>query len=198
MIRKANESDLDRIVKIHMDAFPGYFMTELGKAFMFQYYKTILLYNYGIVLVYEDEQGIVGFVTGFYKPNFFYKRLKLRKFIIGVTVLMPLIKNPRLCYRLLSTYRRTDQNTNRRVEEHLCELSSIGVMSNLENRGVGQKLVHAFINEAKKYGPTSVYLYTDVSSNDRVNLFYQKLNFNIDRSFESFGNRNMYEYRYNL
>ena len=198
MIRKADKNDLERIVKVHIKAFPENFMTKLGSSFLFQYYKTILLYENGIILVFEDEMDILGFVAGFYKPQLFYTQLKSRKLILGFSILIPLIKNPMLCYRLFATYRRTDDNTNKVFDTNLCELSSIGVNPNTMGRGVGKSLVQAFINEAVTYESNLVYLYTDKNSNERVNRFYQEMGFIVNRSFVSFGNREIVEFHYNI
>ena len=41
------KSDIDTVVKIHIAAFPDFFLTQLGSAFLKFYYKSVLKHKLG-------------------------------------------------------------------------------------------------------------------------------------------------------
>lgn len=197
LIQQARIGDLSKIVKVHIEAFPDFFMTKLGSQFLYQYYKTVLLHNKGILLIYKFDEEIIGFVSGFAEPEAFYKLLKKRKLVLGLTIIIPVIKNPSLIKRLMATYQLTD-NKQESDTTGSCELSSLAVVPKGSGHGIGQKLVTSFLEEARIYGCENVYLHTDASENDRVNIFYSYLGFKLCRTFIAPIDRQMNEYRYSV
>ena len=55
-------------------------------------------------------------------------------------------------------------------------------------------LMSAFFNEAIERGCTSVNLTTDAINNEITNMFYQKIGFEVSRSFSTPEGREMHEY----
>jgi hypothetical protein len=76
MIIKANYNHINSIVDIHLNSFKDFFMTKLGKKFLKIYYKSILNYEHGVILVGINNGKIVGFAAGFIYPDKFYSNLK--------------------------------------------------------------------------------------------------------------------------
>ena len=63
-VRQMIRSDLDRIVEIHLESFPGFFLTFLGHDFLSLLYKGRQDDPEGIVWVVENDDRIEGFVAG--------------------------------------------------------------------------------------------------------------------------------------
>jgi GNAT superfamily N-acetyltransferase len=70
-------------------------------------------------------------------------------------------------------------------------LSSLAVSPACGGQGIGQQLVHAFAEEARRQGCSAIYLTTDETDNDRVNRFYEKCGFVLRDTFKRPGKRVM-------
>ncbi len=196
LIRKATKHDLSNIVKVHQAAFPYFFMTQLGESFLIEYYRIILRYEKGILLVYENDNQIIGFVSGFVEPDMFYNFLRNRRWVLGIKVVWSVLKRPGLFKRVLASYGRTGDG--REKIANVCELSSVAVLPGQSGYGIGQELVRSFLNQAEAFKASMVYLYTDANNNNRVNQFYSNLGFIRERNFIAPIDRVMIEYRYFL
>lgn len=60
-IRKATSKDIKGIVDVHCSAFKGFFLTELGSSFLQLYYSSYFNEPSAVLLVAENDGGIVGF-----------------------------------------------------------------------------------------------------------------------------------------
>lgn len=199
IIREASKIDLYRIVNIHMKAFPGFFMTKLGKKFLWEYYFTVLMYNSNIFLVAidENENKILGFVAGFLNPSSFYSFLKRRSFRLGLSIFLEILKSPKLVMPIIQNYQRVNKNISLN-EEKTVELASIAVDPEYSGKGIGKSLVKGFLSAALKLGAKKVILSTDAENNDKVNYFYKSLGFELERTFYSSRKRLMNEYCFYL
>jgi ribosomal protein S18 acetylase RimI-like enzyme len=74
------------------------------------------------------------------------------------------------------------------------ELFTIGVDPERGGRGIGQTLIRGFLEESARRGGDSVYLTTDAEENERVNAFYRKLGFTLEKTYHH-GPRRMCLYR---
>ena len=61
LIRKALENDIQIIVSLHIEAFKGFFLTDLGTSFLSLYYKSVLKSIDGILFVVEQQGHVKGF-----------------------------------------------------------------------------------------------------------------------------------------
>ena len=58
-----NNRELQEIVKVHIDAFPNFFLTSLGDDLLFELYRSFLeVKNSGIYMAKIDN-NIVGFIA---------------------------------------------------------------------------------------------------------------------------------------
>ena len=67
-IRKATTNDVDTIVKIHCDAFKGFFLTSLGSQFLKFYYSCFIKSSETVTMVAEEDDAI--FVLPTYTEGF--------------------------------------------------------------------------------------------------------------------------------
>lgn len=194
VIQPANSFDLNDIIIIHSTAFKGFFLPDLGKRFLKKYYSCVINYHLGILLTAIYENTIVGFVAGFVNPANFYKELRRNKLSLAISILPAIIRKPKRIRRLLINFKRTKSfSEDPQLRKNIAELSSIGVKTD-EKRGIGTKLVKAFILRAKELGAISVRLTTDTYRNESVNAFYQRQGFILIRTFEAQPGRWLNEY----
>ncbi len=195
-IRAATCGDFQEIVLVHQAAFPGFFLTQLGPAFLRAYYELIFQFHGGILLVAECDGKVAGFVAGFLNPAQFYRELSRRKLRFALPLLLSVLKRPGNLVRILERVRRVKQVEPPSGAD--CELSSIGVSPQFTGMGIGKQLVRAFLEEAFSRGATGVYLTTDAVNNEAVNAFYQKLGFRLTKTFTTAEGRQMNEYIFHL
>lgn len=193
IIRAATTRDLPGVVATHLAAFPGFYLTELGRRFLAKYYALVLDRPKGILWVAEEDGRISGFVSGFLEPPQFYSELRRRKFRFLVATLPALVRKPRRTIRLVLNFQRT-RMMSREDRPGTAELSSIGVHPRTRGNRVGRELVLAFNRTAEKMGAAAVVLTTDTFQNDRVKEFYQKLGFRLLKTFEAQPGRWLNEY----
>jgi GNAT superfamily N-acetyltransferase len=185
-------SDAGELVKIHQLAFPGFYLTLMGPAFLRAYYASVLRYPKRIALVAKQDDITVGFVVGFLEPEEFYAQFRAERLRLLPIIALALLRRPVLIGRTLSNSRRIQRVTS---TFGTAELSSIAV--NPSVRGAGSVLLKAFLERARELGSTLVFLKTDALNNERVNLFYLKHGFECVRSCDD-GGRAMNEYNLHL
>ncbi len=192
-LRPATVADLERIAVLHEAAFPGFFLTRMGRPFLRAYYAMVLEYARGITLVAESDDGVVGFVTGFHEPEGFYRLMRARKLRFVGPLALGILQRPSTLPGVLANVRKVQGGSAAGSvrEGKPCELSSLGVLPSASGRGLGQALVRAFLERAAGEGADRIYLTTDADGNERVNAFYQKLGFALTESFEGHPGRRM-------
>lgn len=190
-IRAMELDDLSSVVKVHLESFPGFFLSFLGPAFLSELYSSIVQDPFGIGYVYLVEGEMVGFVAGTAQPDGFYRGM-LRKWWRFMFASVPrVVQHPRIIPRLFRAL-LIPQRTNARNDAAL--LMSIAVMPQCQGSGVGKQLVKVFLNDAHARGLRTVELTTDQTNNDYANGFYQRLGFEIINSYITPEGRRMNEY----
>ncbi len=194
-IRRAAPRDIPGVVAVHQAGFQGFFLTQLGPAFLRQYYAAVLDHPGGILGVVQEGSGEVsGFVAGFLDPAEFYRLLRSRRLRLGLAVLPALLRAPGRLRRVLGNMRRTGDAARAGDETRLdCELASITVHPSQARRGYGADLVRYFLAEAAGRGARRVHLTTDAQGNENVNRFYAGLEFRLDGTVQN-GDRLMNRY----
>lgn len=189
-------ADIDQLVCIHSRSFPNFFLTFLGPRFLYLLYRNIALDPEGILFVVEVEDDIAGFVAGVTRQTGFYRRLiRRQKWAFAWAALGATLRRPTIIPRLWRALRRPNDATESAAEA--C-LMSIAVSLEFQGRGIGKQLVEAFCQELAARGEPAVCLTTDRDDNEAVNRFYQRLNFQLARSFITPEGRAMNEYVRNL
>jgi len=185
-------SDLVRVVNVHIDSFPGFFLSFLGSAFLRQLYTAALADPSGISFVAVSEKGPVGFIVGTTQPSGFYRRLLRQRwwrFVLASAA--PALTHPRIIPRLLRALSIPGQATQQKGRG---TLMSIAVLPEVQGDGTGQALVRSFLKEAGRRGLHQVDLTTDRDNNEAANRFYQKLGFICERTYTTPEGRVMNEY----
>lgn len=180
------------IVNIHLQAFPGFFLSSLGKKFLTEYYNGFITTESGIIFVYSEKGEILGFVAGSSQPNGFYSRMIIRRlFPFTLSALPIILRNPTLLPHILRAFQNPEK---RELKNNIATLFSISVLPSCQGKGIGKKLVLEFIKEVEFRKLSHVNLTTDKFNNVKVNQFYQKIGFSYVRSFSTPEGRVMNEY----
>lgn len=198
--RQARSGDIRSVVRIHRQAFGGFFLTKLGPGFLAKYYRLVLERPDGILIVAVNDRDVAGFVAGFSSPAGFYSEMKKRKLSFALVSIPALLRSPGLMRRLLLDFREVKNNADPGPvqEPGRGELSSIGVAPCWSGHGVGRGLLAAFIARAGELGLNAITLTTDADDNNAVNEFYRKAGFCLSRTFTQGDQRRMNEYRTNI
>ncbi len=190
--RPMKPADITTVVDIHMQAFQNFFLTFLGPRFLRELYSSIRADPSGIAYVYNNGNGILGFVAGTDQPDGFYRRLLVHRWWrFGLASIGPVLSKPSILPRLLRAFNKPGEV---KAEQNTGTLMSIATLPNAQNKGIGQILVKAFLNEASRRDLKYVNLTTDQDNNQKANIFYQKLGFTCARSFTTPEGRRMNEY----
>jgi ribosomal protein S18 acetylase RimI-like enzyme len=194
-VRPLTPSDVRDLSAVHVQAFPGFFLTALGPRFLAGYYTRVLRYRNGICLGAYGGEELVGGVAGFVDPPGFYAFLRAGRLGLGFAALPALARDPRRALQFLANYRKTVSISASGPAHETAELASIGVLPSAAGRGVGKRLVEEFVAVARDRGAKSVTLTTDREGNDAVNRFYCRLGFQLERIEQTGSGRRLNSYR---
>lgn len=187
---------INDIVDIHMRTFSGFFLTFLGRGFIKQLYKGFIAHNDSNIIGAFDDDRLLGFVAYSENLSGFYKYL-IKKSLIPFAFysFLAFLRKPKIMFRLLRalTYPKSSKR-----EEAYIEISSIGVLPEAKNQGVGTSIIDALKIKIDDNQFRYIKLETDKLNNDVVNAFYVKNGFELEGSFVTSEGREMNEYRYYL
>ncbi|MFN3882499.1 MAG: GNAT family N-acetyltransferase [Nitrincola lacisaponensis] len=196
--RDAGLEDVNSIVLVHKSAFPGFFLTLLGKSFLFELYASYLRYEDGILRVLCDQEGeVVGFVAGCTKPERFYSNLKFKRGLVFALKMLPgFFVNPSLVFKRF-LYAVFYKGESRQIENSAL-LSSIGVKPEFSRRSFGKTLLADFEEQVRSRMVYKVYLTTDKFDNASVVSFYKASKYVVESEFKQSGGRVMLRFIKNL
>ena len=185
---------VDTIAKLHKKAFPSFFLTQLGLGFLKTLYLGYLENPESGIIVAEEKGEIVGFIA-YSKdyPGFFKGLIKKHLFKFGICSVKAVIRHPSFAKKLLSAFGKSESVEKR---EKYVELASICVDPDSEGKGIGTKMIDTLkeMVDFKEY--EFINLETDAVGNEKVNRFYLKNGFKLEREYTTAEGRRMNEYRY--
>jgi len=179
------------VVDIHLRAFPGFFLTFLGRRFLKTFYRSFLSETTAISWVAEDPQSgrVLGAVFGTTSPASFYKRIAARRWAAFAWAAAGAVgRRPLVLGRLV---RALSYRGDPPKEPGYALLSSIAVAPETQGRGVGLALLGRFAAEAEGRSCRAAYLTTDALGNDAVNSFYGRAGWRVESTFETPEGRKM-------
>lgn len=189
---------LKQVVSVHLKAFPDFFLTFLGPGFLKVFYRSFVYDDTGIGFVAVDRQtdNVCGVIVGPLVPQGYFKRLlKKRWWAFCLASIKAVLKKPSVSKRLFRAvfYRGESPGGPPRAL-----LSSIAVLPDVQQSGVGKMLVQKWIQEVSQRGGTGCFLTTDADQNEKVNAFYQKLGWKIESAYTTPEGRRMNRYVYDI
>lgn len=190
-IRKATVNDVDTIVKIHLDAFKGFFLTSLGAQFLKFYYSCFIKSNETVTVVAEENGVIYGFSASTKGCKGFNSRLiKSNLFAFTILSLKMLFTTPKSLLRLVKNLTKKGESVE--DDEDYAELYSIGVSKAAQGKGVGKLLLAESERVMKAEGVQRVSLTTDFYNNEQAVGFYHSMGYETLYEFITYPNRKMY------
>ncbi len=170
------------VVGVHLQSFPGFFLTSLGTRFLRLLYSEILRSSDREAFVAEDGAGRVrGFVIGVTQQAALYARLaKERWGAFALASVGAALRRPTVVPRLLRAFSYAAASKATAAE---ALLMSVGVAPEAGRQGLGQMLVGRFLSAMEERGVSAVSLATDRDGNDRTNRFYQSLGFRVAKTY---------------
>lgn len=187
---------IENIARLHTKAFPRFFLTQLGTAFLKTLYTGYLEDENSGIVVAENKGKLVGFIAYSKEYPAFYKKL-IKNHIVkfGFCSAVAAVKHPSFIKRLLGAFKKSDSV---KKEEPYVELASICVSPDAEHLGIGSMMVRYLVENTDFTKYDYINLETDAENNDGVNNFYIKNGFRLARQYKTSENRRMNEYRYGV
>lgn len=196
-VKVVDKRDINEIVRIHIDAFKGFFLTELGKTFLKKYYSSVLYHPDGILLGCFENGKIIGFCAATKLSRGFNTRLVKANFLkFSFEGIRLFFTRPSALIRLVKNFTKSDE-TNKDNGEY-SELLSIGVSVTAQGGGVGKKLITELENYLKDMGAEKLSLTTDFENNEKAVGFYTRMGYNVMYDFIAYPDRHMYRMIKNL
>lgn len=190
-VREATLEDISNVVDIHLEAFPRFFLSSLGSGFLKLYYKSILAYKDGVLLVAKKNNEVIGFAAGSVLSFRFYYQIIRGNFVkytirgVGLLLTKP--------QKLLHVFKNmTKVSSNYNDTGLYSELISIGVNPNVQRSGAGRSLLRKFEEIIASKGGKIVSLTTDYYNNDKALSFYESLGYSVWYDFITYPDRRMF------
>lgn len=190
-IKKIELDRFEEVVEVHMQAFPAFFLTRMGPAFLKIYYKTVSQMPDGIVLgAYDECDHLVGFCAATARCHGFNKRLLLRNFFTyGMLAVRVLFTNFSAIIHILKNLSKKSEQIEDAGE--YAELLSIAVSPAAQGRGVGKQLLAELEAQALILATGEISLTTDADNNEKTIGFYKSVGYEIFYEFITYPARKM-------
>lgn len=146
IIRLANKDDCLEVAKLHVQEIKSGFLSELGEKFLDCFYQKMTDSQNAFLIVAQQDNSIIGFVSGCLDLKKFYKEFA-KKYSFRV---LPILFKKFLGLDSLKKILETRKYI-KREEKALPkpELISIAVFSQFQGQGVAQQLLFKFFSEMK-------------------------------------------------
>lgn len=196
-IRKATSNDVDSIVKIHLNAFKGFFLTSLGADFLSFYYGCFVKSTETVTMVAEEDGVILGFSASSKVCKGFNSRLIKSNFCAFILLSFKMLfSTPNSLLRLAKNL--TKKGGGVEDDEDYAELYSIGINKVAQGKGIGKQLLAASEHVMQEEGVKRVSLTTDFDNNGHAIGFYLSMGYETLYKFVTYPNRKMYRLRKTL
>ena len=180
LIRKINDTDIQKVVDIHNSAFQGFFLTQLGPAFLTLYYRSVLHSPQGVILGYFENGELCGFAAAAKVARGFNSNLvKSNLFPFILEAIKIFFKSPLSIIRLVRNMTKVGEFVE--DDESYAELFSIGV----------RQLLSAMEADLIRQNIDRLSLTTDYYDNEKAIGFYESMHYKVMYDFVAYPNRRM-------
>ena len=189
MITKAELKDCWDLAELHHKTITEGFLSKLGKDFLRSLY--CFLINKELVLVYKNNNKILGFVSFSLNSNHLIKKFARTKPLGILQILWFTIKNPLLLFSIIETGLipfKSKFHLNNSINKKLpvSELLSISVDNAFQKEQIGTQLLHALEEYLCSVGQKT-YKVIAGESLISANRFYLKNGFLLTKKIKTHG-----------
>jgi len=167
-------------VEMHLLAFREFFLAQLGRGFLTEFYRQAAGHDLTVGYVAVDNfDNVVGACFGVIDSSIFYKDILRRCWwSFALRAVWPVINSPKIALRLLRGLRYTGNIPPCSIEP-LGALLSIGVRPDSQGLGLSVALMRSVCDEYVRRGVNAIFLTTDADKNDRVREFYTGMGWDL-------------------
>lgn len=190
-LRPLGAGDAETAAKIHAEGQPGTFLTSLGPAFLCGLYRQMAVSPLCFGYVACEDREVVGVVVGTVDSGGVFKELIWQRGLaLAAPVARALARHPALLPKVVQTLMYP---VKAEAEPGEAELFFVGVRGDRRGRGIGQALLRALTQEARRRGMLAMGLIAD-ASNEAAKRLYERNGMQETRRFALYG-RSMIWYR---
>ncbi|WP_194291457.1 GNAT family N-acetyltransferase [Cumulibacter manganitolerans] len=187
--RPLQSEDVKRCAELHLQAFPDFFLSQLGPRFLREFYRGFLDDPDAVTVVAETAGGdVTGVVVGTLEPRGFFSRLLKRRFVgFAAATALAVLRRPSRLPRLVRGLVYRGQVP---LDVGGALLSSICVDPRAQSRGTGTELITRF-EAIVRSCEMGAYLVTDHVDNDSANAFYLRSGWKLAGEYDTTEGRRM-------
>jgi ribosomal protein S18 acetylase RimI-like enzyme len=190
-VRPVDLESINILSLIHLSAFKGFFLSELGNDFLFTYYDAIRKNNRGVLLGYFEDNELLGFCAATtFSRGFNSYLVKSELFSFAKIGILLLFTKPKALIRLLKNFTKSNPSVN--DNGMYAELLSIAVSPSVQGKGIGKKLLLSLEEYLREKKISELSLTTDYHDNEKTLSFYYGMGYEIMYDFITYPNRRMY------
>lgn len=196
LVRPMTVPDLDFATDLHLGSLDHGLFPALGKRFLKAYLETFLTSPYGVALIAEQDGRPVGFLVGTTDDREHYRQVLRRSgSSLAVRGVKALALRPAVAWRFARTrafrYARGALRLARSASSSTAPAATSGkdavlvhmaVAPQCRGRGVGSRLVEAFVENVRRGGLSGIRLITRSGSAGAA-AFYEKLGWCPETTF---------------
>lgn len=189
IVSTIDSTDLAEVVALHIEAFPGFFLSRLGPGVLRLFYAEFVDHPDAVALTARLDRVLVGIAVGPTIPSQFFRRLVRRRWLqLAVASAPHMLRNPHEIPRMARSivFRGREGVTGGGL------LSSICVAPRARASGVGRLLLSHWEERMASRGIEQLHLTTDAVDNEATIRFYRKAGWEVVRSFTTRDGRRMH------
>ncbi len=145
-IRLAKKNDCQEIAEIHFQEIKYGFLNQLGKKFLSYFYMAMITSPNAFLVVAEEDDKVIGFISGCTNLNKFYKDFVRQYTFKSFLILLKKIFSFSIFKKVFEV-----MSYSQKEEKDLpqSELLSIAIIKEYQGQGIAQKLLEKFVLEMK-------------------------------------------------
>ena len=179
-LSQLKDSDIKRLASLHHSVMYT-LLSDLGLPMVLRYYQ-IAHTDLSVIgiCVMDSLHEILGWVVGSPYPDRIISGLRTPLAWFALQMLRVTFTRPFVLRQLIASV--LSSSTEVEMKQGAIELTYIGVALNHRERGLGRKLLHAFIETSRSNGYRSVLLSVEKENSSAVAL-YEKSGFKIIKTY---------------
>ncbi len=179
-LAQLDEDGINRLAVLHHSVMQT-LLSDLGLPVVSRYYQVARDDRSVVgICVVSPSGDMLGWVLGSPHPDLINSRLRTPFTWFSFQMLRLTLTRPPVLWQLISSVLSSSKQQAMKSGE--IELTYIGVASNQRNKGLGRKLLDAFIEASRMAGHRSVVLSVEMENAPAIAL-YEKAGFKIIQSF---------------